>query len=184
MYGWFRSLSAAASDQIAAFRDSDGSPPNLSIPVERVENQMVIDAGDYFALVDASVHVQSDRCDRNAFERYMPATLDEFVEWNRAATGVNVTEPVRTSVDGHDAVYMDIGGTDDCPNGIVQSSCDCVPATGLTDVDGALIERIWAVDVHDKIVLIQFHDDNPPWLGLTPDRLAVAQEFIDSIHFE
>jgi hypothetical protein len=166
------------------FRDISGSPPNLLIPIERVEKRVIIDAEDYFVLVDASVHVQSDRCDRNAFERYMPTTLDEFVEWNRAATGVNVSEPVRTAVDGRDALYMDVGGTDDCPNGTVTVDCFCVPATGLTDVDGKLFERIWAIDVDGQIVLVEFHDDNPPWLALTPERLAVAQEFVESIHFE
>ena len=85
--------------------------------------------------------------------------------------------------DGHDAVYVDIGGTDDCPNGTVQPNCSCIPAAGLSDVDGTLVERIWGVDVDGKIVLVIFHDDNPPWLSLTPERLAVAQEFIDSIHF-
>ena len=166
------------------FRDSSGSPPNLSIPIERVVERVEIDAEDYFVLLDASVHVQSDRCDQNAIERYMPPTLDEFVEWNRAATGVRVSEPVQTTVDGRDAVYMDVGGTHDCPNGTVQPNCACIPPAGLSDADGTLVERIWAVDVDDKIVLVIFHDDDPPWLALTPERLAVAQEFIDSIHFE
>lgn len=168
----------------SGFRDSSGNPPTVSIPIERVVERVEIDAEDYFVLVDASVHVPSDRCDQNVFDRYMPPTMDDFVEWNRAATGVNVTEPVPTKVDGHDAVYMDIGGTDDCPNGTVKPNCSCIPSAGLSDVDGTLVERIWAVDVDGKIVLVIFHDDNPPWLALTPERLAVAQEFIDSIHFE
>ena len=51
----------------------------------------------------------------------------------------------------------------------------------MTVVDRQLIERIWAVDVEGQIVLILFHDDNPPWEELTPERLAVAQDFVDSI---
>ena len=41
-----------------------------------------------------------------------------------------------------------------------------------------------AVDANGEIVLIQFHDDNPPWMEFTPERQAIAQEFIDSIRFE
>ena len=34
------------------------------------------------------------------------------------------------------------------------------------------------------MILVMFRDDDPPWLGLTPERLEIAQEFIDSIQFE
>jgi hypothetical protein len=54
----------------------------------------------------------------------------------------------------------------------------------LSDVDGTLYERAWAVDVNGKIVIVLFHDGYAPLQELTPERLALAQEFIDSIQFE
>ena len=49
----------------------------------------------------------------------MPTSFADFVEWNRAATGVTVSEPVETTVGGFDAVYVDVTPTADCPNGEV-----------------------------------------------------------------
>jgi hypothetical protein len=97
---------------------------------------------------------------------------------------VSSCEPIRTTVGGHDAIAIDVGGTDGCPNGEVEADCGCVPGLNLTDVNGTLFERIWAVDVDGQIVIVLFHDDGPPWLPITPERAAIAQELVDSIQFE
>jgi hypothetical protein len=158
--------------------------PLLHSIADAGDNELWVDAGDSVVLLQTGGQVQRDRCDRNAGFRDSPTTFDEFVEWNQAATGVNLTAPVDTTVGGHPAVFVDIGGTDDCPNGPVPADCSCVEATVLSDVDGTLYERAWAVDVNGKIVIVLFHDGYAPLQELTPERLALAQEFIDSIQFE
>jgi hypothetical protein len=168
----------------AAFRFDNGNPSDVHVPTGGQVNELFVDAENYLVQVWTAEEVPGDRCDWNVAARPTPGTLDEFVEWNQDSTGVAVSDPVEATVAGHPAVYVDVGGTDDCPNGAVRSDCGCVPGLNLTDVDGTLFERIWAVDVGGQIVIVLFHDDNPPWQPLTPERLAVAQEFIDSIQFE
>jgi hypothetical protein len=164
-----------------AFRDAAGGPPRVSVPTIHNDRDIQIDAEDYFADINAGVHVQIDRCDQDRGRGYLPTSLQDFVAWNQAATGVTVSDPVTTTIGGHAAVYVDVTPAADCPNGRVNANCSCIPSTGLVI---GMVERTWAVDVDGKVLVIQFHDDDPPWLGLTPERLAVAQEFIDSIQFE
>ena len=117
-------------------------------------------------------------------EMQIATTLNEFVAWNQDATGVSVSVPVDATIDGYPAVYVDVGGTDDCPNGKFPVDCSCVEPTGLTDVDGTLVERTWAVEVNGQIVIVLFNDGYAPLEPLTPERVAIVQEFIDSIQFE
>ena len=168
----------------AGFNFDDGTPPEITVPLIGAQNELWVDAENYLVHIWTDDEVPSDRCNQGSPGRPMPATLDEFVEWNRSSTGVNTGEPIHTTVGGHDAIAIDVGGTDDCPNFSVGPNCGCVPGLNLTDVDGTLFERTWGVDVDGRIVIVLFHDDNPPWLELTPERLAVAQQFIDSIQFE
>ena len=150
------------------------------VPVVQNEGLVVIDAEDEYAIIHTRLHAQTDRCDQTRGHRSMPASFADFLEWNRAATGVTVSEPVATTV------------------GDRRRLCRCDAHCGLPERRGptelllhpddalviGMIDRIWAVDVNGKIVLIQFHDDNPPWLEFTPERQAIGQEFVDSISFE
>lgn len=163
------------------FRVVGGRPPRLIMPVFEDGGLVIIDSEDEYAIIHSGGQVQADRCDQARGQRDIPTSLADFVEWNRAATGVTVSEPIETTVGGFDAVYVDVTPTADCPNGEVPPNCYCMPDDALVI---GMIDRIWAVDVNGKIVLIQFHDDNPPFLEFTPERQAIGQEFIDSIQFE
>ena len=150
------------------------------VPTSPGDRKAIIYAEDEYAIINTAGHIQVDRCDQARGQRPGLSSLADFLDWNRSATGVTVSEPIETTVGGFDAVFVDVTPTADCPNGEIPPNCYCMP-------DGALvigmIDRIWAVDVNGKIVvLIQYHDDNPPFLEFTPERQAVAQEFIDSIH--
>jgi hypothetical protein len=157
-----------------------GRPPRIIVPTIGNERQVVIDSEDEYAIIHTAVHAQADRCDQTRGGRYMPTSFADFIEWNRSATGVTVSEPIETTVGGFDAIYVDVTPTADCPNGEVPPNCYCMPNDALVI---GMIDRIWAVDVNGKIVLIQFHDDNPPWLEFTPERQAIGQKFVDSITF-
>ena len=157
-----------------------GRPPRIIIPTIGNDHRVVIDSEDEYAIIHTGVHVQADRCDQTRGGRYLPTSFDDFVEWNRSSTGVTVSAPVATTVGGFDAVYVDVTPTADCPNGEVPPNCYCMPDNALVI---GMIDRIWAVDVRGKFVVIQFHDDNPPWLEFTPERQAIGQKFVDSITF-
>ncbi len=163
------------------FEKRDGTTPVATSDLSDAVNDLLLDAEDFFAYVGTGPTVLRDRCDMEAGTRPMPTTLDEFVAWNRATTGASVSEPVRATVDGHDAIRVDVVPGDGCPNGQVQANCGCLTATALVI---GMADRTWAVDVDGTVVLIQFHDDNPPWLELTPERLEIAQTLVDSIEFD
>jgi hypothetical protein len=165
----------------SGFRVRGGRPPRIVAPMNQNEGHVIVDAEDEYAIIHAATHLQADRCDQARGHRSMPASFADFLEWNRASTGVTVSEPRETTVDGFPAVVVDVTPTADCPNGEVPPNCYCMPDDALVI---GMIDRIWAVDVNGKIVLIQFHDDNPPFLEFTSERQALAQEFVDSIKFE
>jgi hypothetical protein len=165
------------------FRHANGNPPSVWLNLSN-SGEIVFDAEDFFVLVEAGPSVQRDRCDTTRGEIAIATTLDEFVTWNTSARGVVASDPVPTTVGGHDAVYLDLATTDACPNGTPEPDCFCMPATSLWAGFDEPGERIWGVDVDGRIVVILFHDDNAPLLALTPERQAIANELVASMLFE
>jgi hypothetical protein len=153
-----------------------GSPPEVYL---FDDGSFLLDAEDYAAFVTVG-NVLNDRCDSRRGTQERITSFDDFLAWNRATTGATVSEPVQTAVGGHSAIRVDVVATDACPNAqLVTPDCFCMGPAWI-----GFENRSWAVDLGPKgFLVISFHDDNPPFVANTPERLAIAQKLVDSIQF-
>jgi hypothetical protein len=158
-----------------------GGPPIATVR-EGNRKYLLLDGEDFFVWLQTAGQSLNDRCDINLGMRPQLTSIDDFLAWNGSASGAKVSQPTETSVGGYPAVYQDITGTGSCPQTPAEANCFCMPVGAMLG-DG-FEERTWAVDLGDgQIVTIGFHDDNPPFVANTPERLAIAQKFVDSIQF-
>jgi hypothetical protein len=161
------------------FVDDGGTPGVVRYAMAEDRPWIEFHAGyDEGAIITGGT-VPTDRCDQDGAMRSLPTTLDEFVEWNRAA-GVTTTEPVRTTIDGHAAVYVDVKATGACQT-LPGPDCSCMTAGAIWQ-DGD--ERVWAIDLGDRLVVAMYHDASFPVVPLTDAKRAIGTQLVESLQFE
>jgi hypothetical protein len=113
-----------------------------------------------------------DRC-RPVGDLVRIRSLDEFVEWNRLATGLTVSDPEPLTVAGRAAVHV-----------VVTAGSDCPGTVGGPDMTSALAimpgesEHLWAIDLgNDQLLVIAAVASGPT------DPAVHAVELVGSIAF-
>ena len=166
--------------QPTGFVDDGGTPGGAwwSIGEDRPSIQFA--AGqEHEAVVITGGTVPADRCDMEGAARSLPTTIDDFVEWNKTA-GATVTEPVRTTIDGHEAVYVDVHVTGACQD-LPGPDCFCMTVGSVWQ---GLEERVWAIDLGDRLVVAAYHDASFPVVPLTDAKRAIGTQFVESLQIE
>jgi hypothetical protein len=161
------------------FAGANGTPGTASWAIGEDRPSIEFHADNHEAVIVTGGSVPADRCNQDGATRPLPTTLDEFVEWNRAA-GVIVPEPVRTTIDGHDAVQVDVKVTGAC-QALPGLDCICM-AVGAIWQD--LEEIAWAVDVGDSLVVAIYHHAAYPVVPLTDAQRSIGTQLIESLQIE
>jgi hypothetical protein len=161
------------------FAQANGTPGEASWAIGEDRPSIEFHADYHEAVIVTGGRVPADRCDQDGATRPLPTTLDEFVEWNMAA-GATTAEAVRTTIDGHDAVRVDVKVTGPCEE-LPGRDCGCM---SIGAIWRGLEERAWAIDVGDHLVVATYHHAAYPVVPLTDANRALGTQLVESLQFE
>jgi hypothetical protein len=103
-------------------------------------------------------------------------TLEAFDEWAGLDAGLTTSSPVSLDIGGHAAHRIDVTAGDQCD----QPWNDMQPM----NLRAGGHDRVWAIQLDDRLVLLQLVNNNPPLAELTPELLAAADELVGSMALE
>jgi hypothetical protein len=112
-----------------------------------------------------------DRCDPSKGRADGPATIEEFLAWNRAATSVTISEPKSMTIAGFEGVSLDITAESGCTN-------DDALWDGLV---AGMTNRTMAADIGGRLIIIVGYHLGPPYVPLTPEELDTIDELVASL---
>jgi hypothetical protein len=156
----------------ASFTSAAGGKPTFSGPANPNWEAM-FKTGDWAFAIHSGGNTASDRCHIAAGTRKEPSTIEEYLAWSRSSRGLEVDGPVQLTIDGLQAIQVDMRGNDQCQ----ADDIDSIPPTYI--VEGMEV-REWVIDVGDRL-LVAFITDENPMVALTPPVIAAGEDFVGSM---
>jgi hypothetical protein len=131
---------------------------------------------DYELRLFVDPHPAKDVCDATKGVLGDGWTMADFADPARAGTMGSFSQPVRTTIGGHDAIYIDVKGSSICGGQIVTDQC-CPDDSLMNGLSG----RLWLVDVGGRPILVEFVRYD---VALTAEQMAIGQALVDSLKLE